>query len=71
AATEPQNDEGWTLVNREGHSNADLTYVLLRHSGASPFRNIRVSNSLGGLASAPAVVAETVDEATVAAAESR
>lgn len=70
AATVPQSEADWTLINRGGHSNADLRKIKVRGPEPSPFRNIRVSRTLAGLASSPVVEAESVkpDEADVVAA---
>jgi hypothetical protein len=52
---DPKPDANWTLINREGRSDANLSRVLVRGANKNAFQNIRVAGSFAALATAPIV----------------
>ncbi|MFT4589824.1 MAG: hypothetical protein ACI8QF_003946, partial [Limisphaerales bacterium] len=52
---DPKPDANWTLINREGRSDANLSRVLVRGANKNAFQNIRVAVSFAALATAPIV----------------
>lgn len=51
----PKPDASWTLINREGRSDANLSRVLVRGANKAAFRNIRIARSFAELAASPVV----------------